>query len=50
MCAMARLILALVLFDLHRAQQTADTSANSKTRQILTYIAGVPRQGERVCV
>ncbi len=27
------------------AQQTADTLANSKTKQILAYIAGLPQQG-----
>lgn len=27
------------------AQQTANTSANVKTQQVLNYIAGLPQQG-----
>jgi len=39
------LSLLLAVFSLSLAQQTADTLANSKTKQILAYIAGLPQQG-----
>jgi hypothetical protein len=37
-------ILLLIAID-YSLQQTADKSANGKTKQILTYIAGLPNQG-----
>jgi len=39
------LSLLLAVFSSSLAQQTADTLANSKTKQILAYIAGLPQQG-----
>ncbi len=39
------LFLLLAVFSSCLTQQTADTLANSKTKQILAYIAGLPQQG-----
>lgn len=41
------LILCLVAVQAIIAQQTADTAANAKTKQILAYIAGLPKQGKQ---
>jgi hypothetical protein len=40
------LFLWLVVLDCGVAQQTADGAANAKTKEILAYIAGLPKLGE----
>jgi len=41
----ANAILCLIIIDSCLTQQTADTAANEKTKQILAYIASLPEQG-----
>jgi hypothetical protein len=40
-----KVFLLLIAIDFCLTQQTADNAANGKTKQILTYIAGLPKQG-----
>jgi hypothetical protein len=39
------LFLILAVLSSYLAQQTADPLANTKTKQVLAYIAGLPAQG-----
>lgn len=39
------LFLLVVVLDSGLAQQTADGAANAKTKEVLAYIAGLPKQG-----
>ncbi len=38
-------LVILIMFNFCNGQQPADKGANAKTKEILDYIAGLPKQG-----